>query len=1272
MSRGAKKEKSLTDVLGAFLAKQLLPDLRACAKAANVEAALRHRWEHERAEERTAEAFEPWVDQTVEQVGAAWILSCVFVRTLEDRGLLPRRRLAGEGAEDSEHYFYELAPSLNARDYLLTVFREVSRFPGAEELLGPKSNPAWRLGPSAPIAQALLAELRELTAEKKLKWDFSGADTRFLGDLYQDLSASVRERYALLQTPEFVERFILKLTLDPAIEEFGLEEVRLIDPTCGSGHFLLGAYDKLFEARTAAKPGVDRRQHALDALAQVYGVDINPYAVAIARFRLTLSYLEKAGIEKLAQAPKLPLNLVVADSLLYGARGVTMELSERATSKKEWGDALFTLEEPDRALEVLSRGYHAVVGNPPYITCKDAKLRDRYRRLYVACHREYALAAPFTERFFQLAVASGFVGMINANSFMKREFGKKLIEQVLSKLDLTDVIDTSGAYIPGHGTPTVILAGRNRAPEGDNVAAVLGKRGEPQTPDDPEQGKVWSTISGHARDIGVENEYVSVACLERSTLAKHPWSLGGGGAAELKDHLETRAKKRLCDLVDVIGFGAITREDEVFEIPLGGASRWALPNEAVAEYGYGEAIRDWACTHDRDVLFPYSQAGTLPLEKLGWYGKLTWLYRAQLWGRVGKGFKTKRDSGGEYYEYSMFYPDRHFTPFKITFAFVATHNHFVLDRGGKVFNRSAPIIKLPEGATEEDHLALLGYLNSSTACFWMKQTFFDKGNRGEGGGVTAEKWEKFFEFDGTKLQALPIFEVSPRARQLSKLLDEAGRRWQTTAPECVLTPDVEPGVVLVELDTARRERDLLEGQIRWLQEELDWEIYATCGLPNVRARQVPDSLGHVPVRPKGTRPSDRLYAKQVQDGTETPRFFHLAGMPTAEEILRLAVDPLDEQRLALISGSHELQLIEVPAYKRTYREGHRAWDAVPAIHEWARARVEAIVSVRPPTAGPSSLKSLVNEAMRDFNPLLVGIISGADLSGLDELVPGAAVPYLAPLRLTDAGQAKRAHWEHTWDLQRREDAGEKVEIPVPPKYDQKDYRDPIYWRLRGKLDVPKERFISYPGAERDDDKSPLIGWAGWDHLQRAQALAALYQERKNQDGWEKERLMPLLAGLLELVPWLKQWHNEPSEDPAKDRAGDAYAAFVETEALGFGWTLADLRGWRPEERRRGRRRGTARPSTGSGRAGKRDAAGSGASLGLRQAQAERGSIEDGGDDGALVSPVSLSKAQGERGVGRSGAKKGKAVLKTDCPGESPAPKPRKPRRKKAKSEETAE
>src|SRR6185312_1208275 len=86
------------------------------------------------------------------------------------------------------------------------------------------------------------------------------------------------------------------------------------------------------------------------------------------------------------------------------------------------------------------------------------------------------------------------VGLIVGNAFMKREFGKKLVEAFFPSVDLTHVIDTAGAYIPGHGIPTVILAGRNRLPASPVIRAAMGIEGEPSKPDDPSQGIVWRAI----------------------------------------------------------------------------------------------------------------------------------------------------------------------------------------------------------------------------------------------------------------------------------------------------------------------------------------------------------------------------------------------------------------------------------------------------------------------------------------------------------------------------------------------------------------------------------------------------------------------------------------------------------------------------------------------------------------------------------------------------------------------------------------------------------
>ena len=62
----------------------------------------------------------------------------------------------------------------------------------------------------------------------------------------------------------------------------------MIDPACGSGHFLLGAFPRLLDRWQRKEPGTNVRELTQRALNSIHGVDINPFAVAIARFRLLL------------------------------------------------------------------------------------------------------------------------------------------------------------------------------------------------------------------------------------------------------------------------------------------------------------------------------------------------------------------------------------------------------------------------------------------------------------------------------------------------------------------------------------------------------------------------------------------------------------------------------------------------------------------------------------------------------------------------------------------------------------------------------------------------------------------------------------------------------------------------------------------------------------------------------------------------------------------------------------------------------------------------
>ena len=193
------------------------------------------------------------------------------------------------------------------------------------------------------------------------------------------------------------------------------------------------------------------------------------------------------------------------------------------------------------------------------------------------------------------------------------------------------------------------------------------------------------------------------------------------------------------------------------------------------------------------------------------------------------------------------------------------------------------------------------------------------------------------------------------------------------------------------------------------------------------------------------------------------------------------------------------------------------------------------------------------------------------VAALGELLADEAVPFAAAWRYKPSGIVKRGEWEAVWDLQRREDAGERVDIPVPPKYAQADFRKASYWKARGKLDVPKERFISYPGAERAGDGTAVYGWAGWDHAEAAQALGAVIIDRADVGGWDGEQLVPLLAGLVELEPWLHQWHGEVDPEFGTSIA-DEITGLLESRLGDARITREAARAWRPPENTRGRRR----------------------------------------------------------------------------------------------------
>ena len=1175
------------------LLKRLEDDLRQrIAEVAELKAGLQAEWRAARDADRTAETFESWADQVITQAGVHWLLSCVFLRFIEDNELVERPWLSGTPesghlalARDRHEAYFREKPLESDRDYLLACFREAGTLPGLHTFFDETHNPVFRLGISGDAAMALRQFWQQVDPNTgALAHDFTDPDwnTRFLGDLYQHLSEATRKRYALLQTPVFVEEFILDRTLTPAIREFGVHEVRMIDPTCGSGHFLLGGFRRLVDEWVRREPARNPRDIAQRALDAVAGVDLNPFAVAISRFRLLVAALKVSGVHRLTEAPDFKLSVAIGDSLLHGKRfgmTVTEGMFEGAEHYMDTGLAhAYSSEDLGEVNRIMDRQYHAVVGNPPYIVVRDAALNAAYRQRYASCHMKYSLGAPFTERFFELALTghgqpAGFVGLITANSFMKREFGSKLIEQVLPRLDLTHVVDTSGAYIPGHGTPTIILFGRHRSPVGDAVRTVMGINGEPSTPDDPAHALVWSAILGQIDQVGSESAFVSVGDTPRATFAKHPWSIGGGGAADLKEVIESD-RPTVRSIADEVGITAVNGEDDLYLLADAAHAR-RIGLEHTRSMVTGDLVRDWTAGSMTAVWLYDNDFNLLPLERLPRTARYFWPTYSVVSRR--KRFGTPMvDRGLTWYEYQELYVNKLRTPLTITFGEVATHNHFVLDRGGRVFKQTAPVIKLPAGSSEDEHLGLLGLLNSSVACFWLKQVCHNKGSTVDQHGARQRTapFEDFYALNSTKVSEFPLPKHRPLT--LARTLDALARDIETCLPASLLRSAAQGSQPLPSrprLDEMRQRAAGLRRQAIAWQEELDWECYTLHDLVSRDA----DALRYVGVPPEvrlGERAFEIVLARQVATGRETTTWFERHGSTPVIEIPSHWPEDyrrIVQHRIDLIERNRNIGLIERPEYKRRWNTP--AWEDLEhaALRDWLLDQLEA-PNLWPTSADQPAQLTTVNR-LGDKVRADAGFMQIAELyaghQGFDltqvvaELVAGESVPFLPVLRYTDTGLRKRAQWEDTWALQRREDAGDKVgKIPVPPKYQGKDFLKTDFWRLRGGLDVPKERWISYPGCERGADTSLPIAWAGWNHLQQATALAAYYLEMKDNEGWEPARLQPLLAGLLELVPWLEQWHNEV--DPAYgERMGTYYRGFVNEEARALGFTLDDLLSWKP-------------------------------------------------------------------------------------------------------------
>ncbi len=702
------------------------------------------------------------------------------------------------------------------------------------------------------------------------------------------------------------------------------------------------------------------------------------------------------------------------------------------------------------------------------------------------------MLAPFFECSFGLLRFGGELGFIVSNAFAKRDFGKPLVEQFFSQIDLQKVVDCSGLLFPGHGTPTCIILGSNRRPRPDSevrFVGILPGGGDLRTP--PEESLLWLTIAEHHDLPGYNDQRIAVADRTQQEVARFPWSFDIG-SQNLQTEIERAGPRQITEFVDSIGICFFTNAEEVFQLRPDVARRLGLNLELLECCQKGEDIRNWSMSSDVLSLRPYD-ADWVPIKLKEFPAVAQYLraFRKPLGNRATFSGKTYDEEGKLWYGYHIINYKKLDKTTIISFSFIATHNHFVLEHGRRLYRQTAPIIVLRAAL----HAQLLtGLLNSSAALFWLKQVCFNK-------GAGEDEERDRFEFQGNKVEQLPVpavfaagFDGNPNGVveqlgllsqscwqcggalpgfALQKLFEkrtEAYSDWNNVLP-CYIGPGSNSGGAFDSTESLRSAykhlqavREEVRAKMIALQEEMDWLTYAAYSLLPGEHAAVQVELEPSPLD-REQRPF-RLWARAGGDFALATRLIPDGWTEHKRKLW--------EARLSAIRDNDHIRRIEQPAYKRRWEEQWKvgnqwgcgstayATEFVEAFEWWVCEKAEWWLEMTK-AGGPVDFDEWVDAIWNDTRVKSAWPVAAEEYARLEYEKAseraeknGDPSPALAP-RLTDRASFAQKFRE----IVDKETVPEGFPFATPYEELEKNVKKSVPAKLRkvrGRLNAPRERF----------------------------------------------------------------------------------------------------------------------------------------------------------------------------------------------------------------------
>lgn len=306
---------------------------------------------------------------------------------------------------------------------------------------------------------------------------------------------AVRKAGGVYYTPQYIVEYIVKNTIGKLVENKSPKEVialKIVDPACGSGSFLLGAYDFLLNWHKDfyTQNGKTSKGSKNDTLTpdgslttaekkrillnNIYGVDIDTNAVEVTKLSLLIKCMEGETEASIATQmrlfhdrvlPTLDNNIKSGNSLIdtdYYDYELDFD-DEKKIKPFNWQKSF-----PETFKQ---GGFDAVIGNPPWVQSKflEEHIKTYFARNYESMSGQYDLFNGFIERSKTILKKNGHFGFIIPNRFITGNDYKDLRKFILTNFTINEIADVGENIFHNVIMPSAILIYKNQKNNSEHI-----------------------------------------------------------------------------------------------------------------------------------------------------------------------------------------------------------------------------------------------------------------------------------------------------------------------------------------------------------------------------------------------------------------------------------------------------------------------------------------------------------------------------------------------------------------------------------------------------------------------------------------------------------------------------------------------------------------------------------------------------------------------------------------------------------------------------------